>query len=416
MIAGFLLDGASDRLIREKGDYIPAIRDFYLSSPSHSKIESETPPLSPVCWASFLTGKDPSEHNIFGFIERDFENNRFYIPGYNDIKCRTIFDILDDKRSSFAAVNIPGTYPPPYYNRGIIISDFLSPSLDRAVNHKWMLPILNGMGYKIDINPYGHAGDRAGVLDEIKQILQGRRRLLRWINDNGFDAVLFHVMELDRLCHYFLKDIYNENSSYFLSVLSILSDIDSLFRDFLMYFKKAGNTVFLLSDHGFEPVKREFFPNTLLYNSGMLKLDNSILKPDSNDLPIISPSGCFSLYPGRVYSINPDTLKRYSKNTKSLIQTLGEITKGIEFENKPVIEKIISTKEIYSDAENINYDIYMKAQKGIDIKGFFIKDTILRESRFQGMHDPIDGIFASNKALDTGKTIRISSVKDMMFC
>ena len=36
-----------------------------------STLATTTPPQSPVAWATFSTGLDPSEHGVFDFVHRD---------------------------------------------------------------------------------------------------------------------------------------------------------------------------------------------------------------------------------------------------------------------------------------------------------------------------------------------------------
>ncbi len=77
VILGF--DGVDPRLVQRwisSGD-LPNMaklsRDGYFSP-----LGSTSPPNSPVAWTTFATGKDPSEHGVFGFIKRD---PRTYLPG-----------------------------------------------------------------------------------------------------------------------------------------------------------------------------------------------------------------------------------------------------------------------------------------------------------------------------------------------
>ncbi len=44
---------------------------------SYARLETTTPAISPVAWSSFMTGSEPSKHNIFDFLSRD---PRTYLP------------------------------------------------------------------------------------------------------------------------------------------------------------------------------------------------------------------------------------------------------------------------------------------------------------------------------------------------
>lgn len=44
---------------------------------TYARLQTTTPAISPVAWSSFMTGSDPSKHNIFDFLSRD---PRTYLP------------------------------------------------------------------------------------------------------------------------------------------------------------------------------------------------------------------------------------------------------------------------------------------------------------------------------------------------
>jgi predicted AlkP superfamily phosphohydrolase/phosphomutase len=44
---------------------------------AYARLRTTTPAISPVAWSSFMTGSDPSKHNIFDFLSRD---PRTYLP------------------------------------------------------------------------------------------------------------------------------------------------------------------------------------------------------------------------------------------------------------------------------------------------------------------------------------------------
>jgi predicted AlkP superfamily phosphohydrolase/phosphomutase len=47
------------------------------SEGAYAPLQTTTPAISPVAWSSFMTGSDPSKHNIFDFLSRD---PRTYLP------------------------------------------------------------------------------------------------------------------------------------------------------------------------------------------------------------------------------------------------------------------------------------------------------------------------------------------------
>ena len=52
-------------------------------SGTFQKLQTTLPALSPVAWSTFITGVDPSRHNIFDFLNRDL---RTYLPELSSTK------------------------------------------------------------------------------------------------------------------------------------------------------------------------------------------------------------------------------------------------------------------------------------------------------------------------------------------
>jgi len=50
---------------------------------TYRRLKTTTPAISPVAWSSFMTGSEPSKHNIFDFLSRD---PRTYLPGLSSAR------------------------------------------------------------------------------------------------------------------------------------------------------------------------------------------------------------------------------------------------------------------------------------------------------------------------------------------
>jgi predicted AlkP superfamily phosphohydrolase/phosphomutase len=50
---------------------------------SYARLQTTTPAISPVAWSSFMTGSEPSKHNIFDFLSRD---PRTYLPALSSAR------------------------------------------------------------------------------------------------------------------------------------------------------------------------------------------------------------------------------------------------------------------------------------------------------------------------------------------
>jgi len=61
---------------------------------TYTPMRTVIPTVSGVSWTSFLTGVDPSEHGLFGFVDRNPATMEMTIPISKDIKRETILDDL----------------------------------------------------------------------------------------------------------------------------------------------------------------------------------------------------------------------------------------------------------------------------------------------------------------------------------
>jgi predicted AlkP superfamily phosphohydrolase/phosphomutase len=70
---------------------------------SYARLQTTTPPISPVAWSSFMTGTYPSKHNIFDFLSRD---PKTYLPDLSSARIGK-----PQKNLSFGKYNIPLSKP-----------------------------------------------------------------------------------------------------------------------------------------------------------------------------------------------------------------------------------------------------------------------------------------------------------------
>src|ERR1700736_3645355 len=127
-----------DRLIED--GRLPNLRRLATEG-CYSRIESTCPPISPVAWASFMTGTNPGKHNIFDFLNRDL---RTYLPELSsstirqDSRGRAVLKLLRKsgpfwktlgEHGVFSTVlRVPITFPPEKFH-GVSLSGMCVPDL-----------------------------------------------------------------------------------------------------------------------------------------------------------------------------------------------------------------------------------------------------------------------------------------------
>ncbi len=118
----------------------------------YSRLETTTPPISPVAWSSFMTGCHPAKHNIFDFLNRD---PKTYLPELSSAhignpkkhlslgkyniplskpeiiglrKSIPFWKILGDSSIFSTILKIPVTFPPEKFH-GHLLSGMCAPDL-----------------------------------------------------------------------------------------------------------------------------------------------------------------------------------------------------------------------------------------------------------------------------------------------
>lgn len=119
---------------------------------TYARLRTTTPAISPVAWSSFMTGSEPSKHNIFDFLSRD---PRTYLPDLSSARIgkskRTLalgkyliplskpeirglrksvpfWKILGEKGIASTVLRVPITFPPEKF-KGHMLSGMCAPDL-----------------------------------------------------------------------------------------------------------------------------------------------------------------------------------------------------------------------------------------------------------------------------------------------
>jgi len=121
------LDGATFDVILpmiEKGR-LPVLAHL-MESGAWGKLRSTLPPLSPVAWSSFLTGKNPGRHGVFGFEEVEAGSYEFRPTAATRAGQRSLWRIVSDHGRRVVALDIPFSHPPEAVN-GLLVAGYGAP-------------------------------------------------------------------------------------------------------------------------------------------------------------------------------------------------------------------------------------------------------------------------------------------------
>lgn len=381
---------------------------FILKNYQVQNIKSVIPVISSVAWTSFATGKDPSFHGIYGFVDK--ENNPFgmKILLSRDIKEKAIWEKAGENNKRVAVINVPITYP-TYDVNGVLVSCFLCPDVEKAVYPPTMKGILSKHGYIIDSDTSLAAQSKKLFLQNLNTVLENRFKVAQEIFQmEKWDYFHLHVMETDRLMHFLWDDIFDCSSPYQEEIFSFFSKLDRLLAKMLLQIPND-DTVVILSDHGFTGIKYEVQVNTWLRDMGLLKTRTNSIHSITED------SVCYSLLPGRIYiNLKGREEKGFieERSYKTVCQQIISKLEGLicPETGEKVIDKVFLRDEIYSGPyASDSADITILPKDGYDLKASLDSSDVFTKSSLTGMHTYENAILCS-KNLDISRINNITEI------
>ncbi len=373
------------------------------------RMTSVHPWVSSVAWSSFMTGSNPAKHGIFGFIDRDPATLKTFIPIARHMKASTLWDVLGDAGRRSVVVNVPVTYPPKPI-RGVLISGFLSPRLEKAVHPPSLLPTLRRLGYRIDTDPWLARESREKAMPDILDALEKRvRTLLHLMDTEEWDYFQCVIMETDRLHHFFFRQMEENDPVWAPAFFEVYRRIDAAIGEVRTRLGER-DTLMLMSDHGFCSIETEVFYNRWLADAGFLSYAHTPAKRIDEMAPqtvayALDPARIFINLKGREKFGHVAPGAEYERVRDELIQALTSFT--LPDGKKPVLHAY-RREEIYNGPYlDRAADIIIAPVDGYDPKGAFYKDRLThRDAMMVGMHTYDDAfLLAHGLALTDGVNI-----------
>lgn len=357
------------------------------------KMSSIFPVISSVEWTSFVTGSTPGEHGIFGFADRQPAPFRITIPTSVNRKKAPIWSQLPQDKKKII-INVPLTYPPEPIN-GYMVSCFLCTDIHRSTYPNDYHKQLMDMNYIIDVDAQLARENKTEFLRQLILATDKRFQLAFELLNEDWDYFHLHIMETDRLMHFFFEYLVKKNSDAISKLIeSYLRKLDQWIAQLVGTIQNK-SAIIIISDHGFCEIKSEVQINIWLEQQGLLffKGDRKLENYHENTI-------CYSLVPGRIYINLKGREERGCIKTSEYFKVRDMIKlKLLEFKHqdsgKPIIDKVMFREEIYS-GDYIKYapDIIAHPNRGYDLKASLEGDSIFTRSALTGMHTYDDAIIA----------------------
>ncbi len=388
MIRRFIEAGVMPRLgeITASG----ALRDMTVSLPE----------ISSVSWSTFMTGRNPGEHGIFGFTDLHPGTYTQSFPSFRDLKADTIWDRLGERKMRSVVINQPATYPARPVH-GVLVSGFVAVHLDKSVFPARHLRTLRFLESVVYLAASVVRDDADALFAKLHQMLRMRERLMEILwEEERWNLMEVVITGTDRL-HHFLFDAYDDPAhprhadflDYYRAVDAFVGRVHDRF-----WTDRAASGFFVLSDHGFCRARYEVNVNRVLADHGFLIMNET----SPRDLASISErAAAFALDPSRVYA---HTRGRYPRGGVAparidpLLDEIAAIFLGLEHEGERVIRRVVRGSDVYSGPETARApDLVLITANGFDLKGRLNAEAVVTPRRLQGMHTWDDAFLVTSR-------------------
>ena len=285
------LDGATLDIIEPlvKAGKLPTFASF-MKEGAWGKLKSTVLPVSPPAWTSFMTGKNPGKHGVFGFFTNLPRQYKTRLVTASDVKAKPFWEFFKpDQR--IGLVEVPMTYPPKPIN-GVMISGMIVPSHLKIFTYPSSLhtELIRELGdYPIDrwLQEYIQKADPIEGLKALYYYTSFRQKAaLYLIEKKGpFDFFMVVFRGTDFVQHYAFKFLDKDYTSKHPEEEDKFGEVIYQFYERMDVYiaeliQKVGKdcTVIIMSDHGGGPLKKYFYINRWLIKEGYLKLKKEAKK------------------------------------------------------------------------------------------------------------------------------------------
>lgn len=269
------LDGATfDVLLpRVASGQMPNLSEL-LQEGTWGELRSTIPPFSAQAWVSLNTGKNQARHGVLDFWEPSADHVRRNFVSSRLIRGETLWEIAGRHGLRAGVVNVPVTYPPKPVN-GYLVTGFLTPpGKEDYVYPEALKEEVTGLvpGYVPD--PFDPLGPGKRQLQELASWMEKHERVARHLAERHPTELFFSVVQaLDHLQHLFWNEVSDPAGEG--PYASLVDRCFSLADEIIGHRQRLLDEkthLFLVSDHGFGPVRTWFHVNRFLQEQGFLTL------------------------------------------------------------------------------------------------------------------------------------------------
>ena len=262
------LDGLDARYLHKRDEYglkIPALRRLMAQGATARGVWTVYPSVTYPAHTTIVTGMSPAKHGVLGneiFEPPDAPQEGVWNWFARDIKGDALWDAAARENLKTAMVSWPVSAGAGDYN----LPEIYQSGVSREMT--WLRIGQNARPQTLvqDVVKHDSALYSKVNKDESDDL---RTRFAEYLlTEKRPDVLLVHLFDLDHFEH--------DYGPFTPEVFAILEKVDGYVGRILAAAERAGTlsetAVFIVSDHGFMPVKEQVHPGVLLAQSGLIKL------------------------------------------------------------------------------------------------------------------------------------------------
>jgi len=273
-----------------------------------------------------------------------------------------------------------------------VVSDFLAPTLAKAVYPTAWLPRLEALGYRIDTDPWAARQSLDAFLEDFRITAEKRAEaVIQLMDEEDWDLFMVVFMETDRLHHFMWQYMEENDPAWGPKFLDAYRQIDALAGRIVAKLS-ADDDLIVLSDHGFTTLKQEVYLNVWLEQQGYLSVNRANVDGSDPLSAIEDGSRVYSLDPGRMYLNLASREPRGTVATGDVDHVLEEVSQALRelrdpSDGLPIIQDVFQADEIYHGPERRRApDLLVMPHDGYDLKGSFDATELMTRGKLIGMH------------------------------
>lgn len=250
-------------------------------------LDSTKPPITPAAWTTFMTGKGPGRHGIIDFEKYDIANNRLSFNSTFEVREKTFWEILSEKKFRVGSINVPMTYPPRRVN-GFMISGFETPSVDAEFTFPRELKqdiLQRWPEYTYRSSWKRRAFGREEIFDRnisyIEQSFEQGFQMTQHCGEQfGWDVMMVVFKLVDNLQHkawrFLDPKTRTRDAQRAERCDQCFTFLDNVLAKLSAYATKHNASTIIMSDHGHGSLDGKAQPNLLLHKWGYLGLRSTL--------------------------------------------------------------------------------------------------------------------------------------------